>query len=72
MGGFRGGEVVALHAYADHHVFTADELTRAQEAAKQLNATLLSTEKDAERLPPGAAQVVKLILHAPSLSTLLR
>ena len=67
-----GGEVVALHAYADHHVFTADELTRAQEAAKQLNATLLSTEKDAERLPPGAAQVVKLILHAPSLSTLLR
>src|SRR6185312_523632 len=61
-----GGEVVALHAYADHHVFTPDEIARAQNAAKTNNAKLITTEKDAERLPPGIAHALKLTLHAPS------
>jgi tetraacyldisaccharide 4'-kinase len=67
-----GGEVVALHAYADHHVFTSSEIARAVQDTKQLGATLATTEKDAERLPPGVAQPLKLTLHAPALSSLLR
>ena len=66
-----GGEVVAVHAYADHHVFTPDELARAQRDARALDATLATTEKDAERLPPGSAVAFALTLKAPPLSSLL-
>lgn len=44
-----GAEVVRTHAYADHHVFTAAELLAAQPPP---GALLVTTEKDAERLPP--------------------
>lgn len=53
-----GARVQSVHAYADHHRFTSDELLRAQ-ATPHL---LLTTEKDAERLPPGAAWVLLLTL----------
>ena len=66
-----GGEVVAVHAYADHHVFTPEELARAQREARALDATLATTEKDAERLPPGSAVTFALTLKAPPLSSLL-
>ncbi len=67
-----GGEVAALHAYADHHRFTPAELERARQDAQTLGATLATTAKDAERLPPGTAQVLQLSLEAPSFTTLLR
>lgn len=65
-----GGEVVAVHAYGDHHVFTSAEVERARQAAKALHATLATTEKDAERLPPGVALPLALTLHAPPLTGL--
>ncbi|PZR06318.1 MAG: tetraacyldisaccharide 4'-kinase [Archangium gephyra] len=62
-----GATVVAMHAHADHHVFTPEELA----AATRVGATLVTTEKDAERLPPGTAHVLELTVTAPPLATLL-
>lgn len=56
----RGAEVVAVHAYPDHHPFSAGELEGARQAASAAGALLATTEKDAERLPPGAAAELEL------------
>ncbi len=53
-----GATVRAIHAFPDHHRFTESELWAAQQAAA--GAWLLTTEKDAERLPPGVAHVLVL------------
>ncbi len=53
-----GARVVAVHAYGDHHRFSAEELERAISAARAAGAWLLTTEKDAERLPEGSAHVL--------------
>lgn len=49
-----GAQVREVHAYADHHVFTTRELER----AKAAGGLLVTTEKDAERLPEGSAYVL--------------
>ncbi|MFZ5446964.1 MAG: tetraacyldisaccharide 4'-kinase [Myxococcota bacterium] len=51
-----GARLRAVYAFADHHLFTAEELARARAAGD----CLVTTEKDAERLPPGAAWVLVL------------
>ncbi|MBL8910134.1 MAG: tetraacyldisaccharide 4'-kinase [Archangium sp.] len=48
-----GARVAAVHAYADHHHFTPEEVQRA--------AGSLTTEKDAERLPEGHGLGVLLL-----------
>jgi len=48
-----GARVVAVHAYADHHVFTPAELEAATASAAAHGARLITTEKDLERLPVG-------------------
>ncbi len=53
-----GAVVRAVHAFADHHLFTPAEVAAARAAAT--NAWLLTTEKDAERLPEGTAHVLVL------------
>jgi tetraacyldisaccharide 4'-kinase len=50
-----GARVVATRFFADHHRFTSAELTEAEQAARAAGAILLTTEKDAQRLPPGFA-----------------
>jgi tetraacyldisaccharide 4'-kinase len=50
-----GAEVVAERAFRDHHPFTEAELAEALEAAGRAGALVATTEKDAARLPPGAA-----------------
>lgn len=66
-----GAEVVALHAYADHHVFTPAEIEAARRDANGRGAVLATTAKDAERLPPGTAHVIELDVKAPPLASLL-
>ncbi|MFO0596765.1 MAG: tetraacyldisaccharide 4'-kinase [Myxococcaceae bacterium] len=51
-----GLTVKAVHAHADHHVFTAAELDAARRDAS--DGLLVTTEKDAERLAPGSAWVL--------------
>lgn len=47
-----GIEPVAWHAFPDHHPYSAPDLARLREEAERLGARLLTTEKDAARLPP--------------------
>jgi tetraacyldisaccharide 4'-kinase len=55
-----GATVAQVHAYADHHRFSAAELERARTDAAAREAVLVTTEKDAERLPEGSAHVLLL------------
>lgn len=47
-----GGDVVETRGFADHHPYTPGEIERLADLAEGLDATLVTTEKDAVRLPP--------------------
>lgn len=47
-----GARLVAEHAFADHHVFSGGELSALVEEADRSGALLVTTQKDAVRLPP--------------------
>ncbi|MBX7101693.1 MAG: tetraacyldisaccharide 4'-kinase [Myxococcaceae bacterium] len=53
-----GADVRGTAFHADHHRFTAPELAEAQALAAREGAWLVTTEKDAQRLPDGAAHVL--------------
>jgi tetraacyldisaccharide 4'-kinase len=56
-----GADLADLRAFPDHHRFTPGELASAREQAARLGAQLVTTEKDAVRLPAGFdAWVVQL------------
>lgn len=56
-----GAEVSEAHAFMDHHVFSAAELDNLRAAASAAQAELVTTEKDAMRLPADfPASVVRL------------
>jgi tetraacyldisaccharide 4'-kinase len=61
-----GARIVGLHAHPDHHAFTSDELVAAHRDAEANGALLVTTEKDAERLPAKSAHV--LVLEVEVLS----
>ena len=46
-----GAYVIASHAFADHHPFSATELQQLRDEAKKHDAALVTTAKDAVRLP---------------------
>ena len=46
-----GCEVIATQSFADHHAYTTGEITALQEKARVAGAKLVTTEKDAVRLP---------------------
>ncbi len=46
-----GCEVVETQSFADHHAYTSGEITALQEKARAAEARLVTTEKDAVRLP---------------------
>lgn len=53
-----GADVVTVFSYGDHHRFSESEQEAARERSAAEGAWLLTTEKDAERLPEGAAHVL--------------
>jgi tetraacyldisaccharide 4'-kinase len=55
-----GARVVSRHLHPDHHVFTPAELAAARAEAESQQALLVTTEKDAERLPEKSACVLVL------------
>jgi tetraacyldisaccharide 4'-kinase len=56
-----GADVAGTAFLADHHAFTAAELGAAAVSAKAASAEIVTTEKDAVRLPPGfSCSVVEL------------
>jgi tetraacyldisaccharide 4'-kinase len=56
-----GAHVVATESFADHHRYTADEIMALVEAAGLREAIVVTTEKDAVRLPPEARPMVKVL-----------
>ncbi|MEH3061617.1 MAG: tetraacyldisaccharide 4'-kinase [Methylobacterium radiotolerans] len=56
-----GAVIVGTHPYPDHHPYRARELAALSEAARRLDAALVTTEKDAVRLPPAFAAGVRVL-----------
>jgi tetraacyldisaccharide 4'-kinase len=52
-----GADLVARRAFADHHRYGAGDLARLEALARRHDARLVTTEKDAVRLPPDAPPV---------------
>jgi tetraacyldisaccharide 4'-kinase len=60
-----GCNVVGTRAFADHYPFRGGDLSSLFEEADALEARLVTTEKDAVRLPPPVrARVEVLRIHA--------
>lgn len=57
-----GCTVAAALPFPDHHTFSPDEIMRLVEEAAALGARLVTTAKDAVRLPPEARRMVE-VLH---------
>ncbi|HEX3575135.1 MAG TPA: tetraacyldisaccharide 4'-kinase [Rhodopila sp.] len=56
-----GAVLVAAHAFPDHHFYTARELDALQKDAHEHDAILVTTPKDAVRLPPSVRARVTVI-----------
>jgi tetraacyldisaccharide 4'-kinase len=56
-----GCEIVRTYDFADHHVYSADEVMDIVETANGLKATPVTTAKDVTRLPALARQMVKVL-----------
>jgi tetraacyldisaccharide 4'-kinase len=71
-----GVDVAELRAFPDHHRYTGRDLASLQAQARTLGAALVTTPKDAVKLPPGFATVVGVTLawddEAPLLALMPR
>jgi tetraacyldisaccharide 4'-kinase len=56
-----GAELAGMHAFGDHQRYTPDELMRLVEAASGAGALLVTTAKDAARLPAEARPMVSVL-----------
>jgi tetraacyldisaccharide 4'-kinase len=56
-----GAHLLAVQSFADHHTYTPDEIMRLVEEAAAHGAKLVTTEKDAVRLPPEARPMVETL-----------
>ncbi|WP_158048037.1 tetraacyldisaccharide 4'-kinase [Skermanella pratensis] len=56
-----GAHLVGRIAFADHHPYLPDEVMRLVEHAAGLGASLVTTAKDAVRLPPDARAMVRVV-----------
>jgi tetraacyldisaccharide 4'-kinase len=55
-----GADIAARHAFPDHHVFRDAEINRLLAEAERLDAVPVTTPKDAVRLPPDVAPLVRV------------
>jgi tetraacyldisaccharide 4'-kinase len=66
-----GLTTVAAMAFPDHHVYTPANLAYLKARAAEVKAVLVTTEKDAAKLPEGFAEVVKLRVGGPGAEDVL-
>lgn len=59
-----GCRVAVAHAFSDHHRFTASEIERLKSEARERNARLVTTEKDAVRLPATSRDGIEVLTIA--------
>lgn len=64
-------QLAAAIAFPDHHAYTSANLTYLKNRATEAKAVLVTTEKDAAKLPEGFAHVVQLTLGGPARADLL-
>lgn len=56
-----GVRVVRFHPFADHHVYTPLDLQRLRDEARQVQAKLITTEKDYMRLTPEQREGIEVL-----------
>jgi len=56
-----GAKIVEAHPFADHHTYTAAEVGRLKRAARDANATLITTEKDYVRMTPSEREGIRFL-----------
>lgn len=56
-----GVRVVRFHPFADHHAYTALDLQRLRDEARQVQAKLITTEKDYMRLAPEQREGIEVL-----------
>jgi tetraacyldisaccharide 4'-kinase len=56
-----GAAMRGTYAFADHHVYSRREVERLLALAKEQHAVLVTTEKDAVRLPPDLAAQIRTV-----------
>ena len=56
-----GAAVKAFHPFPDHHIYRREDIKKLLAAARSYNAALITTEKDALRLPPEIRESVKTL-----------
>ncbi|WP_132255593.1 tetraacyldisaccharide 4'-kinase [Methylobacterium segetis] len=56
-----GAEIAGRRAFPDHHPYEAADLAALEETARRLGADLVTTEKDAVRLPPDVRARVRTL-----------
>ena len=66
-----GLKLAAAIAFPDHHNYTPANLTYLRNRANDAKAELVTTEKDASKLPAGFAHVVQLTLGGPARQDLI-
>ncbi|TAD89619.1 MAG: tetraacyldisaccharide 4'-kinase [Alphaproteobacteria bacterium] len=71
-----GANLVGTHSFADHHRYSGADLDRLLAEARQVQARLITTQKDRVRLPPAvAAEVlevaVRLVFDDPAAAAQL-
>jgi tetraacyldisaccharide 4'-kinase len=63
-----GADMADAVPFPDHHAFSADDLSLLQQLATDHDARLITTEKDAVRLPPGVREHVSVLPVAARFS----
>lgn len=56
-----GATLAATESFADHHAYSAQDITQLIAHAKSVGATLITTEKDAVKIPPTYADVIRVL-----------
>lgn len=66
-----GANVQEALPYPDHYAYTAEDMHHLQATARQHQAALVTTEKDATKLPQGMATAIPLSLTGPDTPDIL-
>jgi tetraacyldisaccharide 4'-kinase len=57
----QGALLAETHGFADHHAYRPGEVAKLADRARSLGATLVTTEKDAVRLPPDRLSEIRVL-----------
>jgi tetraacyldisaccharide 4'-kinase len=56
-----GAELAATRGFPDHHMYTESEIVRLKDCARQMQATLVTTEKDFVRMNPSQREGIEAL-----------